>query len=306
MKYIKFIILVVLSSCNQMEKIESEPYILVLGVAQDAGFPQANCSKSCCKEAWEDEKKRTYVSCIALVDPQSNEQWIFDATPDIKFQLNLLTEKSKLNEIDGVFLTHAHMGHYTGLMYFGREVIGTKKLPVYSMKRMRNFLKDNAPWNQLVELNNINLIPIKEDSSIKLNPRITVTPFLVPHRAEYTETVGYKIETKNKSLIFIPDIDKWNIWEKNITDIIKNNDFAFLDGTFYKNGELNRDMSEIPHPFIDESMALFSSLDNVNKNKIYFIHLNHTNPVLQKNSLETKTVEKKGFNIARQGEIIVL
>jgi pyrroloquinoline quinone biosynthesis protein B len=302
--FLTIIILATLACNKPMKENEKNPYIVVLGVAQDAGYPQAGCNKDCCKDAWENPAKRKNVSCLALVDPISKKQWIFDATPDVKFQLQLLEKKSGINPLSGVFLTHAHMGHYTGLMHFGREVMGCNNLPVYCMERMQNFIKTNAPWNQLVEIENINLKFLKNDSSIELNQRISVTPFLVPHRDEYSETVGYKIKANNKSLIFIPDIDKWEQWETNITELIKKVDYAFLDATFYKNGELKRDMSEIPHPFVEESMELFSNLSEKDKQKVHFIHFNHTNPLLINGSNAQKEVSEKGFNLAREGQII--
>ena len=302
--FLTIIILATLACNKSMKKNEKTPYVVVLGVAQDAGYPQAGCNKDCCKDAWEDPAKRKNVSCLALVDPLSKEQWIFDATPDVKFQLQLLEKKSGINPLSGVFLTHAHMGHYTGLMHFGREVMGCNNLPVYCMERMQNFIKTNAPWDQLVKIENIKLKLLRNDSAIELNQRISVTPFLVPHRDEYSETVGYKIKANNKSLIFIPDIDKWEQWETDITELIKKVDYAFLDATFYKNGELKRDMSEIPHPFVEESMGLFSNLSETDKQKVHFIHCNHTNPLLQEGSNAQKEVIKKGFNFAKEGQVI--
>ena len=307
MKNIYLLILICSLACNKsMNNNTQQPYVIILGIAQDAGYPQANCNKKCCADVWENLTLTKYVSCLAIVDPISKEQWIFDATPDIKFQLRLLEKHSKINPINGIFLTHAHIGHYTGLMQLGREVIGTQNLPVYAMEKMSSFLKNNAPWNQLIKIKNINLITISNDSLIKLNERISILPFLVPHRDEYSETVGYKIITNKKTLIFIPDIDKWEDWNVDIIKLIKEVDYAFLDGTFYKNGELGRDMSEIPHPFVAESMELFSSLSKKDKQKIYFTHFNHTNPLLQKNSKAKKEVFKLGFNIAKQGEVINL
>ncbi len=302
--FLTIIILATLACNKSMKKNEKTPYVVVLGVAQDAGYPQAGCNKDCCKDAWEDPAKRKNVSCLALVDPISKEQWIFDATPDVKFQLQLLEKNSGINPLSGVFLTHAHMGHYTGLMHFGREVMGCNNLPVYCMERMQNFIKTNAPWDQLVKIENIKLKLLRNDSAIELNQRISVTPFLVPHRDEYSETVGYKIKANNKSLIFIPDIDKWEQWETDITELIKKVDYAFLDATFYKNGELKRDMSEIPHPFVEESMGLFSNLSETDKQKVHFIHCNHTNPLLQEGSNAQKEVIKKGFNFAKEGQVI--
>tara|TARA_Y100000588_G_C14237018_1_gene917792 strand:- start:676 stop:1554 length:879 start_codon:yes stop_codon:yes gene_type:complete len=284
----------------------TDPYIMVLGIAQDAGYPQMNCKKECCKKAWENTALKRMTSCLAIVDPTTNQQWIIDATPDIKDQIQLLKNETGSNKLDGVLLTHAHIGHYTGLMHFGKEAIGSNKIPVFTMPKMKSFLETNGPWSQLVVLENIHLKALQADSTFNLNKNIEITPFLVPHRDEFSETAGYKITINNKSVIFIPDIDKWEKWGTDITQLISKIDYAFLDATFYKNGELKRDMSEIPHPFVEESMSLFSSLSKKDKKKIYFIHFNHTNPLLLKGSEAQKEVLQKGFNLAKQGDIIQL
>ena len=292
-------------ACNQpAENIPTTPYVMVLGIAQDAGYPQMNCKKECCKQAWKNFELQRTTSCLAIIDPISKEQWMIDATPNIKEQVQLLKQKTGTEKLDGILLTHAHTGHYTGLMHFGREVMGTDNLPVFAMPKMKTFLQENGPWSQLVKLENINIKALKSDSTCSLNERIKIKPFLVPHRDEFSETVGYEITINNKSLIFIPDIDKWEKWETNITELIKKVDYAFLDATFYKNGELNRDMSEIPHPFAEESMELFSALTKKKKKKIHFIHFNHTNPLLINGSNAQKEVSEKGFNLAREGQII--
>ena len=292
-------------ACSQpAEKTPITAYVMVLGVAQDAGYPQMNCKKKCCKQAWENSDLKRTTSCLAIVDPISKEQWIIDATPNIKEQLQLLKQKTGTEKLDGVLLTHAHMGHYTGLMHFGREVMGADNLPVFAMPKMKTFLQENGPWSQLVKLENINIKALKSDSNFSLNERIKIKPFLVPHRDEFSETVGYEIMINNKSLIFIPDIDKWEKWETDISELIKKVDFTFLDATFYKNGELKRDMSEIPHPFAEESMALFSTLSDSDKQKVHFIHFNHTNPLIIDGSTAQEEVLKRGFNIAKEGQIL--
>ena len=299
------IIFILLFSCNSQEKkLPEHPYIVVLGIAQDAGYPQMNCNKSCCQKAWKNIGLQRTPSCLALVDPTTNEQWIIDATPNIKDQLQLLKSKTGIEEIDGVILTHAHIGHYTGLIHFGREAVGSNKIPVFAMPRMSNFLQENGPWSQLVNLENISIKKLKSDSSIDLNKNIKIIPFLVPHRDEFSETVGYKVLINEKILLFIPDIDKWGKWETNISDLIKEVDYAFLDATFYKNGELKRDMREIPHPFVEESIRLFAILPYSEKQKIHFIHFNHTNPLLQEGSYAQKEILEKGFKLAKEGQII--
>ena len=282
------------------------PYLVVLGTAQDGGYPQAGCTKKCCEKVWSGKQNKKLVSCLALIDPANHEKWMFDATPDFKEQLHLLQGIDTTSILNGIFLTHGHIGHYTGLMNLGREVMGAAGVNVYVMPRMLQFLTDNGPWSQLVNLQNISLLPIFDNGNIQLDQKITVTPFLVPHRDEFTETVGYKIQGPNKTAIFIPDIDKWQKWDKSIVGLIKQVDYAFLDGTFFKNGELNRDMSEVPHPFIFESMELFNSLSKAEKAKIYFIHFNHTNPLLIEGSEEKRQVKEAGFNVAEEMEKVEL
>ncbi len=249
------------------------------------------------------------VSCLGLVDPISQETWLFDATPDFKDQLHLLTHSNNKQELplSGIFLTHAHIGHYTGLMQLGREAMGAKNIPVYAMPRMKNFLANNGPWSQLVKLNNIALQNLAADTTIQLNERLKVQAIEVPHRDEFSETVGFKIIGSDKSALFIPDIDKWHLWNRDIKEEIASIDYAFLDGTFYKNGEIpNRDMSEIPHPFMEESLNLFQTLPKEERNKVHFIHFNHTNPVLQVNSTAQKEVEQAACHIAKEKSIFAL
>ncbi len=285
---------------------EEKPYIIILGIAQDAGYPQIGCDKDCCKKVYEGKATKQMVSCIAIVDPVSKQKWIIDATPDLPEQIKLL-DHYQPGDLSGILLTHAHIGHYTGLMYLGREAMNANRVPVYAMPRMVDFLTNNGPWSQLVNLHNIELKKIKADSIIQLNERITVRALLVPHRDEFSETVGYIIRTKERSVLFIPDIDKWNKWEKDIREFVEQTDYLLLDGTFYKEGELpGRNMAEIPHPFIEETMRLFADLNAVEKRKIEFIHFNHTNPLIRDDSKESKEVRDKGFKLARPGQILRL
>ena len=277
------------------------PYVVVLGIAQDGGAPHAGCEKSCCIELWDSGKKEK-VSSIGIVNPLTKQSWLFDATPDFPSQYRILTENHN-TELVGIFLTHAHMGHYTGLLHLGREVMGKKNVPVYVMSRMKRFLETNGPWNQLVTLKNINLKLIENNKDIKIGEQLFIEPFLVPHRDEYSETVGYRIIGKEKSLAFIPDIDKWEKWHGSIFQLALNTDILLLDGTFYSQNEIpHRNMAEIPHPFIIESMETLSELNSENRSKIHFIHFNHSNPAIKDNSPAYHTIKSKRFNLAREGD----
>ena len=281
-----------------------EQYITVLGIAQDGGFPHIGCERDCCTNFYNGKLAKKKVVSLGLVDKQNKQKWIFEATPDMSTQLADLEQNhlKKDNIIDGVFLTHAHIGHYTGLMYFGREALGRKGIKVYTMPKMKSFLEKNGPWSQLVDIKNIELKSLQNETTLLLNKKLNVTPFLVPHRDEFSETVGYKISGTKKTALFIPDIDKWHKWKHSIIEEVKKVDYAFLDASFLKDGEINRPMSEIPHPFTSETVDLFKNESLETKNKVIFIHFNHTNPTLQENSIERKEIEKLGFRFASEGD----
>jgi len=279
-------------------------YITVLGTAQDGGFPHIGCQKKCCNDFYKGVSPKQKVVSLGLIDKEAQQKFLFEATPDISTQLADL-EKNHLRTntiIDGVFITHAHMGHYAGLLYFGKEALGKKDIRIYAMPKMKDFLVNNGPWSQLVSTKNIAFSDLKKDKVVQLNNSLKVTPFLVPHRDEFSETVGYKIEGENKSALFIPDINKWSLWEKNIVEEVKKVDYAFLDATFFKEGEINRPMSEVPHPFIEETVDLFKNESLTTKNKVIFIHFNHTNPALQTSSKERKELTLLGYKFATEGE----
>lgn len=301
-------ILLVLLTCGAISAMavaerNPNPYVVVLGVAQDGGAPQAGSSDH---PGWDDPAKRHLVSSLALVDPRTGKRWLFDATPDFPEQLHRLDEIAPTDErpgLDGIFLTHAHIGHYLGLAHLGREVIGARSVPVHAMPRMAEFLRENGPWSQLVELDNVEIREMKEGRAVKLAEDLSVTPLLVPHRDEFSETVGFRIDGPERSVLFLPDIDKWDRWPTPLEEVLATVDVAYLDGTFFADGELpGRDMSRIPHPFIVETMERLGELPAAERAKVRFIHLNHTNPALDPDGEAARRIERAGFGVAREGE----
>ena len=280
------------------------PYVVVLGIAQDGGHPQAGCRRPDCLAAF-DAREKTLVASLAIVDPSTGERWLVDATPDFPEQLHRLERLAGAPRegrpvLDGVLLTHAHIGHYLGLAHFGREVLGAREVPVFAMPRMQSFLRTNGPWSQLVALKNIVLHPLADGVSVALNERISVTPLLVPHRDEFSETVAFVIRGPHRAILWLPDIDKWEKWSRAIESVVGDVDVAYLDATFYSAAELpGRDLSEIPHPTVEETMARFGSLPS--RTKIRLIHLNQSNPLLRDRALR-REVELRGFLGAVEGE----
>jgi pyrroloquinoline quinone biosynthesis protein B len=282
-------------------------YIYILGNVQDAGLPHIGCQHKFCNDKF-NEFEEYFTTSLAVVDPVNEKYILFEATPDLPYQLNYLDKKifKKFLLPESIFITHAHIGHYAGLMYFGREALGSKGLKVNVLPKMANFLQTNGPWSQLVEINNIKIQDLNFGVNVSELKNITITLIEVPHRDEYSETAGFIIEGKTKKALFIPDIDKWEKWDKDLKQLVNEFDYLLLDATFYDSKEINRDISEIPHPLVSETINLLDSLSNESKNKVYFIHMNHTNLMLDPMSELSKFIYSKGYNIARVGQRIYL
>ncbi len=285
------------AACASAPPLGNDPYVVVLGIAQDGGYPQAGCNRPDCVAAAHDPALRQRVASLAIVDPRSRQRWIIDATPDFPSQLRTLDEIAPRSAsaplLDGILLTHAHIGHYLGLAQLGREVLGTRDVPVYAMPRMHEFLEHNGPWSQLVTLKNIAIQPLDDGVTIALNERIRITPLRVPHRDEFSETVGFLVQGPSRAVLWLPDIDKWEKWTTPLESVLAHVDVAYLDGTFYDASELpGRDLREIPHPLMQETLARVAGSPLLAK--IRFIHLNQSNPLLRE--------RKPGVVVARDGE----
>ena len=297
------IVILIFSFSSVFSQNHDSPFIYILGNVQDAGLPHIGCESKICIDAF-NQKKQYYVTSLALIDKENQEYSLFDVTPNITEQL-LMISKDIFEQFilpNNIFITHAHIGHYTGLMYFGREALGSKGIKVNVLPRMYDFISNNGPWSQLVKLGNISLNKINFRDNIEIKPNLSVIPIQVPHRDEFSETSAFLIQGPNKAALYLPDIDKWSKWSISLIEILKNVDYAFIDATFYTNDEINRDIAEIPHPLVIETMDLLSELPDYQKDKVYFIHMNHTNQMLDPNSDITRDVLSRGFNIARLGQ----
>ena len=300
------------------------PSLIVLGIAQDGGVPQAG---SFSDARWDDPTQQRLVTCLGIIDPRCREpdprngepeqrngkRWMIDATPDFRTQLLALYRASRgaaRPVLDGIFLTHAHMGHYTGLMFLGHESIGAKKVPVYAMPKMNEFLRTNGPWSQLVAYENIALQPLVVGEAVRLAADLSITPLLVPHRQEFSEVVAFRIDGPSRSALFLPDIDSWREWDAQGTrleDVLSTVDIAYIDGTFFANGEIpGRDRSGFPHPFISHTIERLANLPASERAKVRFIHLNHTNPALHETSAARAAIHAAGMRVAEEGEFFPL
>lgn len=304
-----------LGSCAAPMNRDDSPYVLVLGTAQDGGVPQIGCDEERCVEARRDPSKRRLVTSLLLADPRSGSRWLFDASPDVAEQVELARAHPPMRKapgprpplFDGVFLTHAHIGHYLGLAQLGREVYGSRDLPTYVSARFGEFLRTNGPWRLLVESEALELRDMPLDGAVELRDGLRVSAMLVPHRDEFSDTLAFVIRGPRRALLYLPDIDKWERWERRLEDVLAEVDVALIDATFFSEGELpGRSMAEIPHPFVVETLERLRSAPLELRRKVVFTHLNHSNPACDEGSEARRAIEAAGMRVAREGERIQL
>jgi pyrroloquinoline quinone biosynthesis protein B len=311
----------------------TQPYVLVLGTAQDGGLPHAGCFEGNCAKARLDASRRRLVTSLLLCDPRDGRRWLFDCTPDLRDQLDRArghpAKRAELDAaaekagtrpapFDGIFLTHAHTGHYAGLVNLGREAYGVHDVPTYVTPRFADFLRHNGPWSLMVDEKRLALRELAYDAPVELAPDLHVTAFRVPHREEFSDVVGFAIRGPHKTLVYLPDVDKWEQWDvfapdgdaaraRHVEDVVASCDVALLDGCFFADGEVRgRSMKEIPHPFVVESIARFRKLPLAQREKVFFTHLNHTNPCADVDGDAWRAVVASGMHVLDEGRVFGL
>jgi len=293
---------VAISVPNSPAPKATAPHAVVLGIAQDGGVPHASCRQPLCEAARRDPRLRVRVACLGLIDPASGKRFLIDATPDFAEQMATLGGLP-----DGILLTHAHIGHYLGLAQLGREVLDARRVPVYATPRMARFLRENGPWKRFVAMGNVDIREIEPGAPVMLTPALTATAIRVPHRDEDSDTVAWVVRGPGRSVLWLPDIDKWETWDHRLPEMLAADPTltAFVDGTFFSADEIpGRSLAEIPHPLVPETMALFPA-DAPGARRVVFVHLNHTNRLLW-DADALRSVEARGFSVARDGQIVPL
>lgn len=277
-------------------------YLKFLGIAQDAGIPQIGCSCKTCSQILKGEREEEYPVALGLINERTGKKFMIEATPAFPIQYGKLLDIEKKEKLEGILLTHAHMGHYTGLLSLGREALNTNLMKVYASKKMSDFLRGNAPWNQLVKLKNIEIIEFENEKEFLLDEGLKITPIEVKHRNEYADTFGFIIKGE-KRVFFVPDIDTWEGFEPRLEEFLKEFDYVIVDATFYTKNEIGnirgRDLKEIPHPTVEETMK-FVIDRKLPSNKVIFTHFNHTNMIFSDDKIR-KNVEELGFLISKNG-----
>ncbi|MCU0864537.1 MAG: MBL fold metallo-hydrolase [Planctomycetes bacterium] len=308
--------LALLASCAAAPTTTTPPApveLVVLGIAQDGGLPHFGCEQPCCVQARQSGRV-LFPACLGVVDRRGDDGprlLLIEATPRIEEQVALLHELASVQgrgrqPVDAVLTTHAHLGHYLGLAWFGREVAGSKQVPLHASPRFCAFVREHAPWRQLVALGQLAPMPFVVGEPFAPWPGLQVTALAVPHRDEWSDTMAFVVRGPQRAVLFVPDVDAWDKAPGLLRRLLDGVDIAYLDGTFYDGRELpDRDLAEIPHPLMTRTMELLAEVAAQRPGALRFLHCNHSNPVLHDAALRER-LTARGFALAVQGERVAL
>jgi len=271
--------------------------VIVLGSAQDGGVPQLGSGELPVPDR--------SASSLAVVGSDGTAVLV-DASPDLRLQQRRLAadpdyaRRSDLQAFDAVLLTHAHMGHYAGLLYFGNEAHSTRQLPCFASPSMLRFLAGNEPWATLFRDGHLQAVTVEPGKVFDIVPGLSAVAHPVPHRPDFSDTLAFElIGPTGRSLLYLPDLDDWSDWPE-ASGVLSRVDTALVDATFYDDREHpHRDLADIPHPLVTDTIERFAGL--ASETQIILTHLNWTNRLCDPEAPEHARIRAAGFSVASDG-----
>jgi pyrroloquinoline quinone biosynthesis protein B len=310
--FLLFLAILLFGGTKKTNAEDARPFVELLGTAQDAGIPQIAAHLPEDEAARRDPARRRLVSSLLIADPATGKRWLIDATPDLREQVERADAVAPLRGAGGVgrpplfetiFLTHAHMGHVAGLLQLGREAYAAAGQRISCSPAMARFLTGNEPWALLTRLGHVAIEPFTAGATIRLTDTLTVTPLAVPHRGEISDTHAFVVRGPQRSVLYLPDIDRWDAWDRKLEDVLAGVDVAFLDGTFFDESELpGRKLEEIPHPLVRLTLERLAALPLRVRQRVVFIHLNHSNSAADPTSDARRKVLAAGMRVGSEGQ----
>ena len=296
--------------------------IRVLGSGAGGGFPQWNCNCHNCKRLRFGQMKGRARTQSSIAVSTDNENWLlFNASPDIRAQLEVFSgmwPKHGLRDtgIKAVLLIDSQIDHTTGLLML-RE---GKPLDIYCTEMVKQDLTTGFPiFNMLSHYCTVNHHPIPIDGSSFTMPAIhdlrfythslkSKAPPYSPHRhnPHDGDNIGVIVEqiSTGKKLYYAPGLGEI---ETHVLAAMQQADCLLVDGTFWHEDEMIeqnlslKKAAEMGHLPQSGEHGMISVLNTLDKPRKILIHINNTNPILDDDSVQRKTLEAADIEVAYDG-----
>ena len=303
-------------------------FVHVLGSGAGGGFPQWNCNCANCKGVREGTIKASRRTQSSIAISANGTDWIlFNASPDIKKQMDdfpaLQPARSvRDTAITAIVITDAQIDHVTGMLTLREH---NKPWEVYTTKAVYEDLTTGFPvFNILSHFRGINhheiatdqssfTIPSAEGLIFTAVPLKSEAPPYSPHRHNTVpgDNIGMRIEDTRtgKNLFYAPGL---GVAEPHVLDYMRNADCVLVDGTVWTDDEMsnegisNKRAQEMGHLDQSSKGGIMDILSSMEKPRKFLIHINNTNPILNEDSPQRKTLNDAGIEVSYDGMDIEL
>ncbi|PJX14102.1 pyrroloquinoline quinone biosynthesis protein PqqB [Halomonas sp. 141] len=301
-------------------------HVLVLGAAAGGGFPQWNCNCPNCYHARQGSKDHVPCTQSSIALSVDGKQWLLcNASPDIRAQLNanpaLWPSKLRGSGISGVLLADAQIDHVTGLLSL-REGC---PLDVWCTPNVHRDLSSGFPLFPMLEhWGGLRWQPIDlEDDrdvaefTIPFLPDITLTAFALHSNAPpYSPRRGspscgdnlglYIVDRRSgKSLCYAPGLGNPTPLAMRFLNAA---DVVMVDGTLWDDDEMQAlgvgtsTGQQMGHLALNGRGGMLELLGELpSQTRRMLIHINNTNPILDRASEQAKTLKAAGIETAYDG-----
>jgi pyrroloquinoline quinone biosynthesis protein B len=249
---------------------------------------------------------------------------LLDTGPDLKFQLEwngLVPRREKAGDscresrIMAVLITHGHGDHTSGIAEFstGKSFM----IPIYGSQDIIHFLfgvdLNSNYFGNLGRLGSNYVVPhiLREDKEIELNG-IKIKGFEIEHTQREgdisypTNTFGYELVADDNRFIYTPDLGSLS---EELLERVEGSDLFMLDGTFWWDDELSRvsgisvTSRELGHVPMEDSIGIMDEMDIT---RVVYTHFNHTNPINDPRTSQSKMIKEKGYLLGYDGMKITI
>ncbi|MDX2257964.1 MAG: pyrroloquinoline quinone biosynthesis protein PqqB [Hyphomicrobiaceae bacterium] len=309
--------------------------IRILGSAAGGGFPQWNCNGRMSSRVRRGEAGLRARTQSSLAVTANGRDWVLlNASPDLRQQINetealwpAADGPLRASPIKAVVVTNADVDHIIGLINL-RE---GQPFALYAAPRVMATINANSVFNVLAA-DKVPRRNLPTDAAFALTGAndealgITVKAFNVPGKvalfledasgsenygSKDGDTIGLEItdEASGKAFFYIPGCAEV---DATLARRIAGASLLFFDGTLFTDDEMiaqglsTKTGQRMGHISVSGPAGSITALGELGIGRKIYVHINNSNPMLDENSAERRSVTAAGWEVGHDGMEISL